>query len=73
MAETTAKVPVKIQKGMESSTTPHPFESLRREINRLFDFPWGGWPFPSGRTMFDLEPFSRTEGFDADGRYRREE
>lgn len=36
----------------------HPFASLRREIDRLFeDFPFGGWPRPLAR--FDIEPFWR--------------
>jgi HSP20 family protein len=34
-----------------------PFESLRREVDRLFeDFDRGFWRFPS-RSLFDIEPF----------------
>src|SRR5262249_44386841 len=39
-----------------------PFESLRREIDRLFDhFPFGTWPTQFGRSVFDTEPFWRGE------------
>jgi HSP20 family protein len=63
MAET-PKVPVKTG---ETSTTPapfgwHPFESLRREIDRLFDdFGGGFWRSPFPRSFFDLAPFGRGE------------
>lgn len=62
MAEAETKVPVRTEKRAEPSAALRPFESLRREINRVFDdFHWGGWPFPAGRTVFDLEPFRRSE------------
>ena len=36
-----------------------PFESLRREVDRIFeDFDQGFWRFPS-RSLFDIEPFWR--------------
>ena len=36
-----------------------PFESLRREIDRLFeDFDGGLWPARSRRSFFDMAPFS---------------
>ncbi|WP_157016687.1 MULTISPECIES: Hsp20/alpha crystallin family protein [Phyllobacteriaceae] len=61
MAEAATKLPVKSEK----STTPAegwaPFESLRREIDRLFDdFHPLGWRLPS-RAVLDLEmpKFSR--------------
>jgi HSP20 family protein len=61
MAEPTAKVPVKTEK--TSATTPHPwhpFERLRREIDRLFnDFDGGLWRAPLRRSFFDIEPFGR--------------
>jgi HSP20 family protein len=34
---------------------------LRREIDRLFEDFNLGWPRPSGRTVFDVEPFWRGE------------
>ena len=36
MAETTSKVPVKAEKSVAGIPQPWPFESLRREIDRLF-------------------------------------
>jgi HSP20 family protein len=47
------KLPVKTEK----TTTPAPpFDSLRREINRLFDeFHPFGWSRPSARSMFGFE------------------
>ena len=57
MAETT-NVPVK--KGQQSTTTPsrygsHPFESLRREMDRLFDdFSRGFLPSSFSRSLFDV-------------------
>jgi HSP20 family protein len=64
MADNTAKAPGKIEK-MPSSTlqTWRPFESLRRDVDRLFDdFSGGMWRSPFGRSFFDLEPFRRGEG-----------
>jgi HSP20 family protein len=61
MAEA-AKVPVK----SEQTTTPalhtwRPFESLRREIDRLFDdFDGSPWRSQFRRSLFDFEPFRRT-------------
>jgi HSP20 family protein len=63
MADNTAKAPGKIEK-MPSSTlqTWRPFESLRRDVDRLFDdFSGGMWRSPFGRSFFDLEPFRRGE------------
>jgi len=52
------KVPVKTEKG--SASMPQilrPFESLRREVDRLFeDFAGGIWRSPFGRSFFDVEP-----------------
>jgi len=57
MAEA-SKVPVKTEK--TSAATPQalrPFESLRREVDRLFeDFAGGIWRSPSGRSFFDIAP-----------------
>jgi len=64
MAETVTKMPVKTE---EKSTEPlpapqgwHPIETLRREVDRLFeDFHGGFWPSPFRRSAFDIEPFWR--------------
>ncbi len=57
MVEAT-KLPIKTEK----SATPTqwaPFESLRREIDRLFDdFNGGFWRSPFRRSAFDIAPFS---------------
>jgi HSP20 family protein len=63
MAE--SKVPVKTEgKAAGRSVSAgglHPFESLHREVDRLFeDFERGGWLRPFGRFGLDL-PFWRTE------------
>ena len=64
MAETQTKVPVNTGR---TSTAPapygwHPFESLRRELDRLFeDFAGGFWRSPSPRSLFDVAPFGRVE------------
>ena len=40
----------------------HPFESLRREVDRLFDdFGTGLWRAPFRRSLFDVEPFWNRE------------
>ena len=59
MAEAATKLPVKTEeKKIDRPAEWRPFESLRREIDRLFeDFQVGSWRPPSGRTVFDLEPF----------------
>ena len=61
MADTT-KVPVKTETG--SASVPHalrPFESLRREVDRLFeDFAGGLWRSSFGRSFFDIEPAWRS-------------
>ncbi len=66
MAETTAKVPVKAGegKGTEKAALParHPFDNLRREVNRLFeDFGYDTWLSPFRRSIFDVEPLWRRE------------
>lgn len=63
MAEMSTKVPVKSDK----TTAPmpqarRPFESLRREIDRVFeDFDGGFWRSPFRNSLFDVEPFRRAE------------
>jgi HSP20 family protein len=64
MAETPTKVPMKT--GQTTGTaTPYgwrPFESLPREIDRLFDdFGGGFWRSPFPRSFFDMAPFGRGE------------
>ncbi len=58
MAET-SKVPVKTEKSSVTQLhTWRPFESLRREIDRLFDdFDGGLWPRAFRRSLFDMAPF----------------
>lgn len=69
MAETVSKLPVKTEKtepkAAERSSAMQvwrPFESLRREVDRLFeDFDRDFWRFPMRRSLFDVEPFWRRE------------
>lgn len=57
MAEPT-KLPVKTEKSSAPAEVWAPFESLRREIDRLFDdFGGGLWRLPSRRSVFDVVPF----------------
>ena len=61
MTEATGKVPVKAEeKSPARATAPQglrPFESLRREVDRLFqDFDQGFLRPPFRRSWFDLEP-----------------
>ncbi|MGZ3283936.1 MAG: Hsp20/alpha crystallin family protein [Xanthobacteraceae bacterium] len=61
MAEAATKLPVKNEESKtERPTEWRPFESLRREVEHLFDdFQLGPWRSPFGRTLF--EPFRRGE------------
>ena len=67
MAEAAIKLPVKTEekKSEEKATAVQawrPFESLRREVDRLFeDFDRGPWRLPLRRSVFDIEPFWRRE------------
>jgi len=60
------KVPVKTEKGSSAVAPPGwaPFDTIRREIDRIFDrFNLGTWDFPFGRRGFDLEvPWTRAAG-----------
>jgi HSP20 family protein len=64
MAEAATKLPVKSEE-KASGSAPHvwrPFESLRREIDHLFEeFERGSWRSPFRRSAFDVEPFWRRE------------
>lgn len=60
MVETTSKVPVKNEKSVSGMPQAWPFESLRREIDRLFDdFNGGFWRSPFRGSLFDVTPFRR--------------
>ena len=64
MAETITKLPVKTEeKGTASALRSwRPFDSLRGEIDQLFDeFDGGVWRWPFRRSFFDIEPFRRIE------------
>jgi HSP20 family protein len=62
MAENVTKLPVK-REAIEPSLTRtwHPFESLHREIDRLFDDFGMGFRWPLGRSLFAAEPLFRRE------------
>jgi len=59
MAETITKLPVKKEGDTAAAASRPwaPFESLRREIDRLFEDFNGGWRSPFGRSFFDVQPF----------------
>ena len=62
MAEPASKFPVKIESKSDRPAEWRPFESLRREMDRLFDdFQLGSWRSPFSRSLFDAEPFRRAE------------
>ncbi len=60
MVENVTKLPVK-RETMEPSFARawHPFESLHREIDRLFDDFGSGFRWPFGRPLFGTEPLRR--------------
>jgi len=60
MADTPGKVPVKTEKSAAVPQAWRPFESLRREVDRLFDdFDGGFWRAPFRMPSFDAAPFRR--------------
>lgn len=66
MAEAPSKVSVKTEQNAPERATAMrawpPLESLRREVDRLFeDFDRGSWMSPFRRSIFDTEPFWRRE------------
>jgi HSP20 family protein len=67
MAEAATKLPVSTAEKKETAPAPkpsvsNPFESLRREIDHLFeDFDRGFWRSPFRRSAFDVAPFWRPE------------
>ncbi|MGZ5927173.1 MAG: Hsp20/alpha crystallin family protein [Rhizomicrobium sp.] len=67
MAEAATKLPVKTEdkKAVESAGAVqawHPFETLRREVDRIFEnFNRDLWRSPFSRSVFDIEPLWRRE------------
>ncbi len=66
MAESATKLPIRKEEKSAEPASPmpawRPFESLRREVDRLFDeFDRGLWGAPFRRSMLSLEPFWRRE------------
>ena len=65
MAEAATKVPLEVKKAERPAPVPaewHPFETLRREIDHLFDdFGVGRWRSPLRARSSETEPFWRTE------------
>ena len=62
MAEAATKLPVrteekKVEEKANATQAWRPFESLRQEVDRLFeDFDRGSWLSPFRRSVFDVEP-----------------
>ncbi len=66
MADDATKLAVKrddkVEKPSAAVEAWHPFHSLRREMDRLFDeFDRGFWATPFRRSLFDVEPFWPTK------------
>lgn len=62
MSETASKVPVKVEQSSsgKTATDNRPLETLRRQVDRLFDdFQRGYWHLPFSQKVFDVEPFWR--------------
>ena len=63
MAEDTSKIPVSTDESAPSGLRPRrPLESLRQEIDQLFDdFGIGTWRSPFRSSFFDMDPFRRAK------------
>jgi HSP20 family protein len=64
MAKDVSKLPVGKKEDERSVSSPrerHPFESFRREVDRLFDDFGRSWRSPFTRSLLDVEPFSRVQ------------
>ena len=63
MVEDSSKIPVETDKAAPSALRPsRPLESLRREMDRLFDeFGIGTWRSPFRGSFFDMDPFRRAK------------
>jgi HSP20 family protein len=62
MDEVATKPPVTQEQRTDRPAEWRPFESLRREVDRLFeDFQLGAWRSPFGRSAFEVQPFWRGE------------
>lgn len=62
MAEAATKLPAKQQEKTPARAEPRPFDTLRREVERLFDrFDGDLWRTPFRRPIFDVEPFWHRE------------
>ena len=63
MAEAATKMPLRNEgKAADRPAEWRPFESLRREVDRLFeDFQLGSWRLPFGHGLFDVQPLWRGE------------
>ncbi len=65
MAEPSSKITAQVESGKvpEHMSSWHPFDSLQREIERLFDdFGRGFWRSPFRAVPFDVEPLWRRGG-----------
>ena len=62
MAEDTSKIPVTTDKAPSALRPWRPLESLRQEIDQLFDdFGIGTWRSPFRSSFFDMDPFRRAK------------
>ena len=63
MAEDTSKIPITTEKTAPTELRPaRPLESLRQDIDRLFDdFGIGAWRSPFRSSFFDMDPFRRAK------------
>jgi HSP20 family protein len=62
MAEDTSKIPVTTDKAPSALGPRRPLESLRQEIDRLFeDFGIATWRSPFRSSFFDVDPFRRAK------------